>query len=93
MNLLHAGPTWGDEFPVATSLRLADRVMLVSWEEHAANAAFVVTAHDRLPQYIADAEELDRRIETLADIAADPETNHATASVLRDAVKILRGET
>lgn len=61
-------------------------------DEGSPDGAFIAAARNRLPLYIADAEEMERRIATLADIANDPETHHATASVLLRAVKILRGE-
>ena len=82
--------------------------MAIFWRVADAEAA--VTARNRLPLYIADAEEMEQRIEALLEAArlhesgeiridADgqlpPEVSRAldntAASVLRLAVKILRG--
>ena len=107
-SLGHFGPTWADEYPAATSVRMAGTRIRLTWEEHEANARAAVNAVNRLPSYIDAADEMERRIAEVdalatqawkqaADYAAWGE--HGAAAMMRDrfdaltkALRILRGQ-
>jgi hypothetical protein len=68
-----------------------------SWEQHAANAKAAAHAVNRLPEYIADAAEMERRIgEIEAWHKASTDLEHgdpdeSAAETLAIVLKILRG--
>ena len=108
------GPAIASRWPTATSLRvggtdsnteeragdIAVAAARMTMEQHAANAKAAAHAVNRLPEYIADAAEMARRIAEIAALAewrlvaySFTELNDAYNEGFRSALKILRGET
>ena len=108
------GPAFAPRWPAATSLRVggtdsntAERYAAIAhatWQmtmgQHAANAKAAAHAVNRLPAYIAEDEEMERRVAEIAALAETrvvaysfTELNDAYNEGFRSALKILRGET
>lgn len=81
--------------PLDSLLMLDKDGMAIFWHEVDAKAA--VTARNRLPLYIADAEEMERRIAAVKTraqeyAASEERADRQHGAGMREALKILRGK-
>jgi hypothetical protein len=84
--------------PGATFGDVAMAEATTSWEQHAANAKAAAHAVNRLPEYIADAAEMERRIEAMEErakmlLTAQPASGgiQLHTAGMREVIEYLRG--
>jgi hypothetical protein len=65
-SICHTGPTWGDDFPARSSVRVAVGPMRIyDWLQHEANADFIAHARTDLPLLCVKVREQDVSISRL----------------------------